>query len=203
LAEQAQALAVRAEKPGLQVDVVANRLRLPAKDWERFWSAFVHVLRNAIDHGIETPAERARVGKPLHGRIALETRMDGDDLVIELADDGRGVDWDAVRSRARALGLACATRADLMKALFTDGVSTSKSATALSGRGVGMAAIRAVCDELGATISVDSELGVGTVVSVRCRREPAPKSRAVSLAPSSVEARSSDARVAVLQPSMG
>ena len=177
VAEQARALATALDKPGLAVKVEANHLRLSAERWASFWSAFAHVVRNAVDHGIETPEERRLAGKPPEGSLVVRTRLDRSDFVIELEDDGRGVGWPLVRERAMSRGLPCRTQEDLVEALFTDGLSTKDGVTAISGRGVGMGAVRAACAELGASISLTSVVGEGTTIAIRCPVEAMGKAR--------------------------
>jgi two-component system chemotaxis sensor kinase CheA len=119
-------------------------------------------VRNAVDHGIESPAERAGAGKPEHGRLDLATHAEGNTVVIELGDDGRGIDWDAVRARAQEAARPHVTRADLIAAILSDGISTRTEVSETSGRGVGLAALREACEELGRRIEIDSERGHGT-----------------------------------------
>jgi len=132
--------------------------------WAPFWSALVHAVRNAVDHGIEPPELRVGAGKPRRPRLAFEaTRLRGR-LAISISDDGRGVDWAAVRDKAKRLGLAHETPGDLERALFADGFSTAASATQTSGRGVGMAALRAAAAALGGTLELEGQLGAGTTL---------------------------------------
>jgi len=119
-------------------------------------------VRNAVDHGLESPDERIAAGKPEAGRLQLVARYTNDALVIEVVDDGRGIVWDRVREKAEAAGLPSATEHDLVKALFSDGVSTADEVSETSGRGVGLAAVDSVVRELGGEIAVQSELGKGT-----------------------------------------
>lgn len=162
IATQARAIAGRMGKPDLHVDLDARDLRLDPSEWAGFWSSFVHVIRNAIDHGIETPDERTAQGKPANGHLTLRTASVGDAFVVEIGDDGRGINWEAIRARAVSMGLPTETRDDLVQALFTDGVSSRDEISELSGRGVGMAAIRQACSDKGGTISLDTAPGAGT-----------------------------------------
>jgi two-component system chemotaxis sensor kinase CheA len=136
-----------AQRIGKSVDIVVehNRLRTTGLELRTFWSALVHAVRNAVDHGIEDPAVRAAAGKPATAKITLTTRSTGDALVVEVRDDGGGIDWDAVRTTAERRGLPHGTRAELVEALFHDGVSTRSEVTQLSGRGVGLGAVRSAC----------------------------------------------------------
>lgn len=158
--EQAQRIATRLDKP-VEVVAAGNDFRIDAKHWANFWSAFVHAVRNALDHGIESSPERIAAGKPEQGRIEISTECDGSRFVVAISDDGRGVDWDRISDKAKELGLPTATRADLVTALFAHGVSTTTTITELSGRGVGMAALLAATREMGGTAEVQSERGRG------------------------------------------
>jgi two-component system chemotaxis sensor kinase CheA len=162
IAEQATALAERLGKAPLQVDIQANDVRVERERWGDFWAACVHVIRNAVDHGVETPEEREALGKRVPARLRLTTAVSGGRFLIEFADDGRGIDWSAARAAAEARGLPARTQADLTAALFADGLSTRREATELSGRGVGLAAVRDACTKLGGTIEVESAPRQGT-----------------------------------------
>jgi two-component system chemotaxis sensor kinase CheA len=167
LAEQARSLARRLGRGELAASVQAEGVRVEPTRWAPLWPALAHVVRNAIDHGIEEPGARAAQGKPMHPTLRFTARDEPGAVVLSIADDGRGVDWDRVASKARDQGLASNTHADLVSALFTDGISTRDEVTEISGRGVGLAAVRAACLSLGAQIEVDSRLGHGTTFVFR------------------------------------
>src|SRR5262249_4853901 len=112
VAEQARGLAERLGKTPLAVNMEHGGLRTHPETWAPFWAAFVHALRNAVDHGLEPAAERAEAGKG-PGTLTLRSYFRGGSVILELVDDGRGIAWDHVRERARAAGIACATQADL------------------------------------------------------------------------------------------
>lgn len=119
-----------------------------------------HVVRSAIDHGLETPEVRAAVGKPPYGCSKLGAAMSSTsgDVTIQVRDDGRGIDFDRLRETAQAKGIHARNPEDL---LFVDGLSSKEQATATSGRGVGTAAVRASVKALGGEIEVETELGRG------------------------------------------
>ena len=118
-AEQARRVAARLDKE-IDVRVDAADLRLDPKHWRGFWSAFIPVVRNAVDHGLETEDERAAHGKSPRGTITLRSYVTGDRFVVEVVDDGRGIDWTKVAQRAAALGLPAGTEAECRDALFRD-----------------------------------------------------------------------------------
>jgi two-component system chemotaxis sensor kinase CheA len=133
--------------------------------------ATLHLARNAVDHGIELPAERIAAGKPANGKIALRGGVRDDHLVVELEDDGRGIQWDLVRERAIALGIsptsvAALDHERLVDLLCQPGFSTRTHATDVSGRGVGLDAVRAAVAELGGTLGATSRDGHGTTWTV-------------------------------------
>lgn len=133
----------------------------------------LHLLRNCLDHGLESAEERAAAGKPERGRIRVAARRDRDRVLLELEDDGRGMDPEKLKASAIARGLLTAESAEkltlresLMLACLP-GVSTAKSVSDLSGRGVGMDAVKRVVENLGGTLEIDSEPGRGTRFTLR------------------------------------
>jgi chemotaxis protein histidine kinase CheA len=161
-AEQAHVLASRLGKADVEIEIEDHGVRLDPAKFRPFWTAFSHVVRNAVDHGIESPSERVVAGKPEQGKLLLTTHCKDNSVVIEFADDGRGIDWEAVRGRAREAARPCATREDLIAAMLSDGITTRTDVTETSGRGVGLAALREAYTRLGGKIEVDSEPGRGT-----------------------------------------
>lgn len=161
-AELARQLARRLGKAEVDVVIRDHDLYLETERFAPVWAAMVHTVRNAIDHGIETPEARARAGKPVRGCLTLATELHGCEVAIEVSDDGAGFDWVKIAQRARELGIA----AELDQAVFASGVSTAETVTDTSGRGVGMGALRAACAELGGTVEIASEPDAGT--TVRC-----------------------------------
>ncbi|MCG8421403.1 MAG: ATP-binding protein [Proteobacteria bacterium] len=162
IAEQLQRLAISCGKSPVTVEIADGGLRIDPQEWSQFWSTFVHVLRNAIDHGIETPAEREKLGKLERATITLRTVLDGDSFCIQIADNGRGIDWQAVREKAAYRCLPHESHSELVAALFVDGLSTRDGVSELSGRGVGMSALKAACEARGGVINVASTPGAGT-----------------------------------------
>ncbi|HWP06625.1 MAG TPA: Hpt domain-containing protein [Polyangiaceae bacterium] len=162
LGDQAIGVARRFGKPDLRVVVDAGGLRLDRARFGAFFGELVHVMRNALDHGIEKPEERLRAGKPAAGTLALRAATTNGQLAIEVSDDGAGIDWEGIRRVATTRGLPHRTQADLLDALCKDGVTTRSEVTTLSGRGVGMAAFRECVSSLHGTLEVRSVRGRGT-----------------------------------------
>jgi two-component system, chemotaxis family, sensor kinase CheA len=133
---------------------------------ERMLDPVLHLVRNAVSHGIESPEERAAAGKPRTATITLSAASVGDLVVIEVTDDGRGIDREAVAERAREAGLMMPDgpldNDTLLQILCAPGFSTRDSADRASGRGVGMAVVQTTVTELGGSVSLDSEEGQGT-----------------------------------------
>jgi len=162
IAEQAKLLARRLNKGDVEIHMDPQNVRLDPKAWASFWQSFAHVMRNAVDHGIEVSEKRLEHGKSANGTLTLRTRIDADQLIIELSDDGQGIDWAAVRAKAKSVGLRHETQSDLEEALFADGLTTRHEVSETSGRGVGMGAVRQECTKRGGEMSVVSEAGKGT-----------------------------------------
>jgi two-component system chemotaxis sensor kinase CheA len=163
--QQIRALAQRVGKGDVQVLIEPHQLRFSSERYAPFWSAFIHVLRNAVDHGIDDGEQRERRGKSRAANIKVATRIEEGNFVVTVEDDGPGVDWEALRARAGALGIDPATFGRRENLVFLSGVSTKSVVTELSGRGVGMVAVRDACEALGGRVSVESEQGQGTRVS--------------------------------------
>jgi two-component system chemotaxis sensor kinase CheA len=166
LQKMAKAIAARLPCRDVRVVMEDDGTRLPV-DLSPFWSSAVHVIRNALDHGIESPDERREAGKPEVGRLSLRARTEAACVCIEIEDDGRGIDWERVKAKALELGLPTADQRDLERALFADGLSTRSEVTELSGRGVGMAAVLMSCHALGGTLEVHSTRAAGTLIRLK------------------------------------
>jgi len=166
LAQSAQALALRLEKPALSIAIDADDFRLEPTAWTELWAALVHVVRNAIDHGIETAEQRATLGKPPSGRLDLVARRTEGGYQLQIADDGRGIDWDDVRRVCEEQGRPSRSKADLVAALLAPGFSTRRAVTETSGRGIGLSAVAAAVQGLGGSLELESEPGLGTRLSL-------------------------------------
>ncbi|MBC7976392.1 MAG: Hpt domain-containing protein [Myxococcales bacterium] len=164
LAKHATSLARGLGKGDVEVVISDEGIRLDTSRWVAFWSAMVHGVRNAVDHGIEDPAVRALAGKPVRPTLTFRATRARGRVIITMSDDGGGVNWDKVRERAGRAGLPAVSQLDLEHALFADGFSTRDQASETSGRGVGMAALRDAVMALGGTIQLESTTGEGTTL---------------------------------------
>lgn len=162
IAEQMVSTARRLGRAPVEVVRAPTALRLPPRRWAPFWAAFAHLIRNTVDHGIETEAEREARGVTKRATVRLEIRQSGTEVLVAIEDDGPGIDWAVIAERARALRLPHATPEEVARSLFADGVSSRAQATATSGRGIGLGAVAATVRDLGGRVEVCSEAGRGT-----------------------------------------
>jgi len=138
---------------------------------EHMTAPLEHMLRNAVDHGIESADSRLAVGKAAEGKVSLSLRRDGGDIVLELQDDGAGIDIERVRAKAIERGLMTADSKlsdhEILQFILQQGFSTAEQVTQISGRGVGMDVAHSEIRQLGGSISIDSLMGQGTTFTVR------------------------------------
>ena len=138
---------------------------------ERLVTPFEHMLRNAVDHGIEDPVQRAAANKPEVGKIELNITRQGTDVVVTFVDDGKGIDDAKIKQKALSLGLIKADqnldKNEILQYIFHPGFTTAQSVTQISGRGVGLDVVQSEIKALGGHVSVDSTLGQGTTFSIR------------------------------------
>jgi two-component system chemotaxis sensor kinase CheA len=160
-------------KLGKQVElrVVGETTELDKTVLEKLGDPLVHLVRNSMDHGLETPAERRAAGKPETGTLTLAALHRGGDIVVEVSDDGRGLDCLRILERAVERGLVAEKAAlcdrEIRELIFAPGFSTAAAVTDLSGRGVGMDVVRRNIRSLGGEVTVDSTPGLGTKISLR------------------------------------
>lgn len=160
---------------GKQIELVTSGqdTELDRQVLELIKDPLTHMIRNAADHGLETPADRFASGKPAAGRITLSARHEGGAIVVEMADDGRGLDADRIRAKAVANGLISSAQAAAMsdaearQMIFLPGFSTAEAVTAVSGRGVGMDVVRTNIEKIGGVIDLTSTEGQGTRFTIR------------------------------------
>ncbi|MEO7415278.1 MAG: chemotaxis protein CheA [Opitutaceae bacterium] len=161
---------VRNSEKKVRVSLEGHQTEVDKYLVERLKEPLLHLVRNAFAHGIESPAERTAAGKPPEATILLRARSAGEALVIQIRDDGRGVDLVALAARASALGLKVPESLDAgsaLRILCTPGFSTRDEADLAAGRGVGMAVVANTVRELGGTLALDSTLGLGTEFTLR------------------------------------
>lgn len=155
----------------VQLDIIGEEIPVDAELLERIVEPLAHLLRNAIDHGIEVAHERLAAGKPEQGRIVLRVGLQGDAAMIELQDDGRGLDLGNIRVRAIAAGLITHGQAvderQLTRFILLPGFSTRSTTTEVSGRGIGMDVVNQRIAALRGTLAISSESGRGTRVQMR------------------------------------
>jgi two-component system chemotaxis sensor kinase CheA len=156
----------------LQLDVFGSEIEADKTIVDGLYEPLLHIMRNAIDHGIETEEQRRIAGKPIKGVIAVEARQVGHRIELDVRDDGRGIEPAQIRSTALARGVItpeaaqALSESEMLELLFTPGFSTSKSVTDLSGRGVGMDAVRTAVRRLGGKVTIASTVGTGTTITL-------------------------------------
>ncbi len=155
----------------VNLDIRGTGLEVDRSVLDRMVGPFEHLLRNAIVHGIETAEMRQAAGKTESGDLVIEARQDGNEVVLQFADDGHGLDLPTIRRRARKQGLlsadAVVNDADLTELIFHPGFSTLESVTEVAGRGIGMDVVRTEAAALGGTVTIQTLAGKGTKVMIR------------------------------------
>lgn len=168
--ERAVRDAARVEGKRVQLRFLGEQTGLERSLQERLYEPLLHIVRNAVSHGIESEADRLANGKPALGTVTLEARGGTNLLALTVRDDGRGLDYDALRRRGKELGLLSpdrpATRDELAQLIFRSGFSTRTQASQVSGRGVGMDVVAATLDRIHGWVEVDSTAGQGTQIKL-------------------------------------
>ena len=165
-----------ARKLGKKVswEIVDDHIEVDKMIVEKLADPLMHILRNCLDHGLEAPDERKKLGKEETGKITISAREEERNFILTISDDGRGIDLDKVREKAISNGFLTAEQLDKMppgevtKLIFTAGLSTAKKTTTVSGRGVGMDVVSKNIDELKGSIAVATEKlkGTDTIISI-------------------------------------
>lgn len=169
LVRHARELALQQGKR-LRVSIDAAGAQVERSVLDELWEPLLHIVRNAVDHGIEPPDERGQ--KPPEARLSLRAEPSGASVLITIADDGRGIDPDAVRAAAVRRGLltreaaAALGEREALELTFQHGFSTRAEVSELSGRGVGLDVVRSVVENLGGTVTLDSRRGEGTTLTL-------------------------------------
>ena len=164
-----------AQKQGKEIDFIVEGedTELDRSVSEEIGDPLIHLLRNSIGHGIETPEERVRAGKPTKGTVRLSAFHQENYIVIRVADDGRGIDPEAVKASAIRKGVITEENAarmsdkDAVNLVFAPGLSTAVKADDVSGRGVGMDIVRKNIEKLNGSITIDTQVGKGTAITVK------------------------------------
>jgi two-component system chemotaxis sensor kinase CheA len=155
----------------LQID--GEKTELDKRMIDELSDPLIHMVRNAVDHGLETPADREAAGKPRPGTVSLLASHRGNSVVITVSDDGRGIDCERIRKKIVAKGLVSSAEArelpdrDLVGYIWHPGLSTAETITEISGRGVGMDIVKSRIENLSGTVDVRSVLGQGTTFTIR------------------------------------
>lgn len=155
----------------IQLEISGGETELDKTVVEKIGDPLMHLVRNAMDHGIEAAEQRLARGKPAHGTVRLNAYHDSGSIVIEVSDDGKGLDSERIFAKARDKGLVAAnqqlTTQEIVRLIFEPGFSTAEKVTNLSGRGVGMDVVKRNIEALRGTVDVDTKPGVGTTFSIR------------------------------------
>jgi two-component system chemotaxis sensor kinase CheA len=157
----------------VKLDLVGSETELDRTVVDALGDPLVHLVRNAVDHGLERPEDRLAAGKPRQGTLQIAARHAGGSVVIEVRDDGNGINPQAVAKKALSLGMidedtaAAIDMRGAVELLFTSGFSTAETTSDISGRGVGMDAVREKIRQLGGEVVIDSTPGQGTAAQIR------------------------------------
>ena len=155
------------------VDIEGGDVELDREMIEMIRDPLTHIIRNAVDHGVETPAERLKGGKREIGILSVSARQSGNQILIDIHDDGRGIDGKKLVAKALDAGFmekdeaAQLDHREQLALIFEAGLSTAKEVTSISGRGVGMDVVRSNIERIGGIVEVDSKLGEGTRMTLR------------------------------------
>ena len=160
-------------KKEINLELVGEETDLDKNLVEALADPLVHLVRNAVDHGVETPEEREAAGKPRTGRVVLSAEQEGDHILLMIADDGKGMDADVLRAKAVEKGLLDKDAADRLSDLecynliFAPGFSTKTEISDVSGRGVGMDVVKTKISQLNGTVNVFSQKGQGSRIVIK------------------------------------
>ncbi len=157
----------------IELKISGNEVEMDKTILEALSDPLTHLIRNCCDHGIDMPEERAEAGKPEKGLICVKAYHEGGQIMIEIMDDGRGIDTNRLKEKTLEKGLKTAEQLDamsekeLLNLIFLPGFSTAEKVTDVSGRGVGMDVVKSSIERLGGTIDMESRLGSGTTILLR------------------------------------
>ena len=160
-------------KKNIELVITGEETELDKSVVEEIGDPLIHIIRNSCDHGVESPEDRKAAGKPEQGRVDLKAYNEGNHIVIEVVDDGKGLDVDILKQKAIEKGLISEKEADTMSdkeafnIIFKPGFSTAKVVSNVSGRGVGMDVVKTNVEKLNGIIEIDSEKGVGSAFKLK------------------------------------
>jgi two-component system, chemotaxis family, sensor kinase CheA len=158
-------------KKQIHLEIEGEDTELDKSVIEYLLDPLIHCVRNSIDHGIESPADREATGKPIEGHVNLRASNEGNMIIIEISDDGKGIDIESVKKKAVDKGLIhpgkTMTDIEAFSLIFEAGFSTAKNVTNISGRGVGLDVVRKQIEKLNGKVSVWSEKGEGTTMTIK------------------------------------
>ncbi len=157
----------------VELELVGEDTELDKSVIEEIGDPLVHLIRNAIDHGLETPEERRAAGKSEQGTVRLEAAQEGDRIVIKISDDGRGIPVEKIKAKALARGLVTPqeistwARREIIDLIFQPGFSTAEKVTDVSGRGVGLDVVRTNISRINGIVEVDTDEGHGSTMTIK------------------------------------
>lgn len=157
----------------VRLDMEGKDTELDKTILEAIKDPLTHIIRNAVDHGVEAPDVRSKTGKDREGRILLKAFHEGGHVIIEIIDDGGGLNTERIKKKAVEKGLISAERAnemsktEIQRLIFAAGFSTAEQVTNISGRGVGMDVVRSNIERIGGSVDISSELGQGTTLRIK------------------------------------
>ncbi len=163
----------RETQKDIKLEIFGEDTELDKTLIEEINDPLVHLVRNSIDHGIESPEERKKLGKDVQGKIVLSATQEGNNIVISIEDDGKGIDPDKIKAKAVSKGLITEekarelTKQEAYNLIFMPGFSTAENVTNISGRGVGMDVVRTNVRKLRGIIDIESEVNKGTTVKIK------------------------------------
>jgi len=163
-------IAERLGKRITPVKIIGGDITVNTEEFEELIDSYSHIIRNCVDHGIELPVEREQIGKPLAGTIGIEIEESPREIIFRFSDDGRGIQFDTIEKRARELGYIApdekGSTQDFLSVIFRDNFSTASTVSNLSGRGVGLSAVRSAVKKMSGHIKVKTWKDHGTILII-------------------------------------
>lgn len=153
----------------INVELIGNETLIDKSLIELLEAPLIHIVNNAVDHGLEQEADRIAAGKDKEGKITIQVVEDDESIFIDVTDDGRGMNFEKLREKAKKMGVATdlSSQEELLKTIFLPGFSTASEVTDISGRGVGMDVVKKELEKAGGTIEIKSETGIGSTFSLK------------------------------------